>query len=322
MEYNDYYALLEVPRGASQDEVKRAYRKLARRFHPDVSKEANAEERFKAVQEAYEVLKDPEKRAAYDQLGAQWRGGQSFRPPPDWGANFEFAGAAGGAGRDGARARGGAAEADFSDFFSSLFGADGPFGAAGRRAGAAGGGDHHALLDLTLEEAYRGGPKNIELRHPELDAAGRVTLRSRTLRVNVPAGVTDGQVIRLAGQGRGADGTTGDLYLQLRLRPHPRFQLDGRDVTSTLAIAPWEAALGATVPVPTLGGDVDLRIPAGARHDQRLRLRGRGWPGDPPGDAYVVLKIVLPPADTPRARELYEAMRRDLAFDPRAADRS
>ena len=242
MEYKDYYAVLEVPRGASQDEIKRAYRKLARRFHPDVSQEADAEERFKAVQEAYEVLKDPEKRAAYDQLGQGWRGGQSFRPPPDWGANFEFEGAGG----------------------------DG----------------------------------------------------SRTLRVTVPAGVTEGQVIRLAGQGRGGEGAAGDLYLQVRLRPDPRFELDGRDVTSTLPVAPWEAALGATVPAPTLGGDVELRIPAGARGGQKLRLRGRGLPGDPPGDAYVVLKIVLPPADTPRARELYEAMRRELAFDPRAADRS
>jgi curved DNA-binding protein len=318
MEFKDYYRLLDLPRTATQEEIKRAYRKRARKFHPDVSKEPDAEERFKAVQEAYEVLKDPEKRAAYDQLGGQFHEGQPFRPPPDWGSGFEFRGP-----------EFANAEPGFSEFFSSLFGAGSPFGAAGRGAGRAGfharGEDHHARLDLTLEEAFGGGAKTLELRHPELGPDGGIVVRNRTLRVNVPAGVTDGQVIRLAGQGSAGagDGPAGDLYLQVRVLAHPAFELDGRDVTTTLPVAPWEAALGATVPVPTLAGTVDLRIPAGARSGQKLRLRGRGLPahgrdGGVPGDQYVVLKLVLPPADTPRARELYETMQRELAFEPRA----
>jgi len=315
MEYRDYYKVLEVPRTASADEIKRAYRKLARRFHPDVSKEANAEARFKEMQEAYEVLKDPEKRAAYDQLGSDYRPGQQFRPPPDWGSDFEFRGRGFGAP--------GGEQVDFSDFFSSLFGQGSPFGAAagGRGRGArARGEDHHAQLDLTLEEAHRGVAREVTLRHPEEGADGHVALRERTLRVTVPAGVGDGQVIRLAGQGAAAPGggRSGDLYLKVHLLPHRLYSVDGRDVTLSLPIAPWEAALGATLSTPTLGGAVELRIPAGARSGQKLRLRGRGLPGEPPGDQYVVLQIVLPPADTARARELYEALRRELPFDPRA----
>ena len=319
MEYRDYYKILEVPRTASADEIKRSYRKLARRFHPDVSKEANAEARFKEMQEAYEVLKDPEKRTAYDQLGSDYRPGQQFRPPPDWGSDFEFRGR-------GFGTRGGE-NVDFSDFFSSLFGQGSPFGGAaggaagGRARGArARGEDHHAQLDLTLEEAHRGVARELTLRHPEEGADGQVALRERTLRVSVPAGVSDGQVIRLAGQGGAAagGGRAGDLYLKVQLLPHRLFVVDGRDVTLNLPIAPWEAALGATLSTPTLGGPVELRIPAGARSGQKLRLRGRGLPGDPPGDQYVVLQIVLPPADSARARELYEALQRELPFDPRA----
>src|SRR5512137_708062 len=252
MEFKDYYQLLEVPRTATQDEIKRAYRKLARKYHPDVSKEKDAEERFKAVQEAYEVLKDPEKRAAYDQLGSQFRNGQQFRPPPDWGSGFEFRGGRGdfgGAEFGGTEFSG--ADPRFSEFFSSLFGAGSPFGAGGR-GGPRGGGfrargeDHHARLDLTLEEAFAGGAKSLDLRHPELAADGHVAVRTRTLRVNVPAGVTDGQVIRLAGQGASGseDAAAGDLYLQVHVLPHPALEVDGRDVTTTLPLAPWEAALG------------------------------------------------------------------------------
>ena len=315
MEYRDYYKVLELPRTAAADEIKRAYRKLARRFHPDVSKEANAETRFKEMQEAYEVLKDPEKRAAYDQLGSDYRPGQQFRPPPDWGNDFEFRGRG-----FGTRA---GENVDFSDFFSSLFGQGSPFGgaAAGRGRGPrARGEDHHAQLDLTLEEAYRGVARELTLRHPEEGADGHVALHERTLRVSVPAGVGDGQVIRLAGQGNAAPGggRAGDLYLKVHLLPHRLFTLEGRDVTLNLPIAPWEAALGATLSTPTLGGPVELRIPAGARSGQKLRLRGRGLPGEPPGDQYVVLQIVLPPADSDRARELYETLKRELPFDPRA----
>ncbi|HUO79046.1 MAG TPA: DnaJ C-terminal domain-containing protein [Steroidobacteraceae bacterium] len=317
MEYRDYYKILGVARGASADEIKRAYRKLARKFHPDVSKEKNAEARFKEVQEAYEVLKDPEKRAAYDQLGPDFQSGQQFRPPPGWGSNFEFSGARGG--RGGRRA---GADPGFSDFFSSLFGAHSPFGEfdGGGADFRSRGEDHRARLELTLEEAYRGGSREFRLQHPEVTGDGHVALKDRTLRVQLPAGVTQGQVIRLAGQGAAGagGGRAGDLLLEVAIAPHPLFQLDGRDVTLELPVAPWEAALGATVSTPTLGGAVELRIPAGARAGQKLRLRGRGLPGEPPGDQYVALRIVLPPADTARARELYEQLSRELPFDPRA----
>ncbi|MGI9245275.1 MAG: DnaJ C-terminal domain-containing protein [Steroidobacteraceae bacterium] len=329
MQFKDYYEVMGLQRGAAQDEIKRAYRKLARKFHPDVSKEKNAEERFKELQEAYEVLRDPEKRAAYDQHGANWRQGQDFRPPPDWGKGFEFSAGGARAGRGGA-SRG---SADFSDFFSELFGARSPFGApgggfgrrgfeAGAEAGSRGytatGQDHVARVEIDLEDAYRGGTRTIELRTPELMPDGHVTTRPRTLRVSIPAGVVEGQQIRLAGQGSpgSGGGPAGDLYLEVNLRPHPVFKLEGRDVTVDLPVAPWEAALGEAVAVPTLGGSVDMKLPTGSRAGQRLRLRGRGLPGPTPGDQYVVLRIVLPP-DSPRARELFATMKRELPFDPR-----
>ncbi len=314
MEYRDYYKILGVERSASADDVKRAYRKLARKFHPDVSKEKNAEARFKEVQEAYEVLKDPEKRAAYDQLGPDFQTGQQFRPPPGWGTNFEFR-----AGRGG---RQGAADPGFSDFFSSLFGAQSPFGEfeQGGASFRSRGEDRRARLEVTLEEAYRGGGREFTLQHPEVSGDGHVALKERTLRVQIPAGIASGQVIRLAGQGAAGagGGRAGDLLLEVAIAPHRLYQVDGRDVTLELPVAPWEAALGATVSTPTLGGAVELRIRPGARTGQKLRLRGRGLPGDPPGDQYVAFRIVLPPADTARARELYETLARELPFDPRA----
>jgi curved DNA-binding protein len=325
MEYKDYYKVLGVERSSSAEQVKTAYRRLARKFHPDVSKEKNAEERFKEVQEAYEVLKDPEKRAAYDQLGADWKSGEQFRPPPDWGSGFEHAGRGPGGGgrrrqRPG-RASGagsaGASQEDFSDFFSSLFGGETPF-ADGGGAGQ-GGGDQHARVDIELEEAYRGTTRTLELRRPEVKPDGTVTLGTHTVRVTIPAGVTEGQLIRLAGQGAPTGGGAhGDLYLEAHILPNARYQLDGRDVTVTFPVAPWEAALGASVNVPTLGGAVAMQIPANSQSGQKLRLRGRGLPGTPAGDQYVQLKVVLPQASTPEARALYEQMRDKLAFDPRA----
>jgi curved DNA-binding protein len=311
MDYKDYYKILGVTREANQEEIKRAYRRLARKYHPDVSKEANAEERFKEVQEAYEVLKDPEKRAAYDQLGSNWRSGQEFRPPPDWGKGFEFS-TFGGVDDD----------SGFSDFFASLFGSRSPFGrGGGRRSGgfARSGEDHVAKIQIDLEDAYRGGTQMIELKSPQLAEDGRVVVKPRTLRVTIPAGVIEGQRIRLAGQGSAGvgGGPAGDLYLEISFRPHRLFQVEGRDVTLTLPIAPWEAALGATVQTPTLAGPVDLRIPPGAKSDQKLRLKGRGLPGPTPGDQYVVLKIVLPPVTTPEARALFEKMKKELPFNPR-----
>jgi len=311
MDFKDYYQIMGVARDANAEDIKRAYRKLARKFHPDVSKEANAEDKFKEVQEAYEVLKDPQKRAAYDQLGTRYHAGQDFRPPPDWGRDFEFS-----------THFSGAEDTGFSDFFSSLFGARSPFG----RAGGPGmgpspqGQDHSARIQVSLEDAYRGGVQTIELQSPEMTPNGTVMVKPRTLRVTLPAGVVEGQQIRLAGQGSPAmtGGKPGDLYLEISFRPHPLFKVEGRDVTLTLPVAPWEAALGATVNVPTLGGPVEMRVPAGAKSSQRLRLKGRGMPGSTPGDQYVVLKIVLPPGDSPQARALYEQMKRDLNFDPRA----
>ena len=324
MEFRDYYQTLGVARTASADQIKSAYRRAARKYHPDVSREPNAEARFKEVQEAYEVLKDPEKRAAYDQLGSEWKSGQQFRPPPDWGSGFEFSGAAprGGGGRGPRRARGGGAEGgeftqgEFSDFFSSLFGGGSPFGAAGPRAAR----DHHARIDVTLEEAFGGTTRTLELKRPELKPDGALELHTHTVRVTIPAGVTEGQLIRLAGQGEpgSGPGAAGDLYLEAHILPHRVFQLEQRDVTLIFPVAPWEAALGASVTVPTLGGPVAMQIPPGSQSGQKLRLRGRGLPGPAPGDQYVQLKVLLPPADTAEARALYEEMRRKLNFDPRA----
>jgi curved DNA-binding protein len=315
---------LGVERSATADQIKTAYRRLARKYHPDVSKEGNAEARFKEMQEAYEVLRDPEKRAAYDQLGSEWKSGQSFHPPPDWGSGFEFSGRPAGAGRAGRRQAGATAgagtyaEEDFSDFFSSLFGGGSPFAGARVRAG---GRDHHARIDVTLEEAYRGTSRTLELKRPEVRPDGSVELHSHTVRVAIPAGVTEGQLIRLAGQGEPAtgDGSAGDLYLEVHILPDRRFTLENRDVTLTFPVAPWEAALGGSVTVPTLGGPVEMRIPSGAQSGQKLRLRGRGLPGQPAGDQYVQLKVVLPPADSPQAKALYEEMRAKLNFDPRAS---
>lgn len=312
MDYKDYYKILGVARDASQDEIKRAYRKLARKYHPDVSKEPNAEEKFKELQEANEVLKDAEKRAAYDQLGSQWRQGQQFTPPPDWGTGFEHS-----------RSFGQGDDAGFSDFFSSLFGARGGFSQQ-RRPGARGyasaGESHTARIQIDLEDAFRGGQQTIELKSPQVTDDGHVTLTPRTLKVTIPKGVTEGQQIRLAGQGSAGvgGGPAGDLFLEIGLRPHRIFKVDGRDISVHLPIAPWEAALGATVQTPTLAGPVDLRIPAGAKSGQRLRLKGRGLPATTPGDQYVELRIVTPPATTPEARAFYERMQKELSFDPRA----
>jgi curved DNA-binding protein len=319
VEFRDYYKVLGVERTATAEQIKSAWRRLARKYHPDVSKEPDAEARFKEMHEAYEVLKDPEKRAAYDQLGSQWKSGEQFRPPPDWGSGFEFRGDGAGprAGRARAsRADDGSEEGGFSDFFSSLFGGGSPFAARG----AHGGRDHHARIDISLEAAFHGTTTLLELKRPELRPDGTLEVRTHTVRVTLPAGVSEGQLIRLAGQGGAAPegGQAGDLYLETHILPDARYQLDGRDVTLTLPVAPWEAALGASVTVPTLGGPVQMRIAPGAQSGQKLRLRGRGLPGQPPGDQYVQLKVVLPPASTPEAKKLYEQMRSALDFDPRA----
>ncbi len=310
MEFKDYYNIMGVERDATQDEIKRAYRKLARKYHPDVSKEADAEQRFKEVGEAYEVLKDPEKRAAYDQLGANWQAGQDFRPPPDWDQGFEFHG-------------GGFTDADaagFSDFFESLFGRGFSQG-GGRRTGfSARGEDTHAKVLIDLEDAYHGATRGVTLRHTELGPDGRPRVQERTLNVRIPKGVRQGQHIRLSGQGGAGmgQGEAGDLYLEIEFRPHPLYHVEGKDVVMELPVAPWEPALGATVKVPMPTGAVDLKIPPGSGNRRKLRLKGRGIPAATPGDLYVVLNVVLPPADSEAAKAAYRQMEQALAFDPRA----
>lgn len=318
MEFKDYYKILGVERSASQDEIKRAYRKLARKFHPDLNKDAGAEVSFKEIGEAYDVLGDVEKRAAYDQLGADHTAGQEFRPPPNWDAGFEFSGGA----TDGA-------DHDFSDFFETLFGRARRAGSSsfssqshefrGRQFGERGE-DHHARVFIDLADAINGATRSLTLRSPQLDETGHVLLQSRTLNVKIPKGVTDGQQIRLKGQGSpgSGGGPAGDLYLTIEFAPDPLYRVDGRDIYLDLPVAPWEAALGASVKTPTPGGSVNLKVPAGSAQGRKLRVKGRGIPSSPPGDFYAVLQIVLPPANSAEAQELYEEMARKLAFDPRA----
>ncbi len=301
MEYKDYYKVLGVPRTADADEIKRAYRKLARQFHPDKNKAKGAEDKFKDINEANDVLSDAKKRQAYDQLGANWRAGERFTPPPGW--NFESGGFGRGGRHPGAGAGGfggaGAAGGNFSDFFSTLFGgAAGGFNGADEGFGAAQ--DQRARLAISLEDSYNGATRN-------------VTIGKRTLSVRIPKGVTAGQTIRLAGQG--AQG--GDLLLELEFAPHPQFQVEGRDIQLNLPIAPWEAALGGKVPVPTLGGTVELNLPAGTQGGKKLRLKGRGLPGSTPGDETVTVQIVTPPAQSEDDKAFYEGMKKRFAFDPR-----
>lgn len=316
MQFKDYYQTLGVKRDATTDDIKKAFRKLARKYHPDVSKEADAELRMQEVNEANAVLSDPEKRAAYDQLGRGHRPGEEFRPPPDWDAGFEFTGQGYSPGE----------AAEFSDFFAELFGRMGGAQAGSRhtRAGfKTQGEDHHAKVLLDLEDAFSGATRQISLRAPKVDAQGRVHLETRTLNVKIPQGVHAGQVIRLAGQGAPGMGgaRAGDLLLEVQFRPHPRFRPEGRDLHRILPVAPWEAALGAVVVVELPQGSVKVRIPEGAQSGRQLRVRGHGIPGQPPGDLLLDIQVVLPPAATPKARELYETMARELAFDPRGQEK-
>ena len=313
MDYKDYYAALGVQRTATPDEIKRAYRKLARKYHPDVSKEPDAEARFKNVAEAYEALSDAERRAAYDDVGNRYKKGEAFDPPPGWDSGFEFSGSGPGDAAD---------EFAHSAFFEALF--------RGQRAGAGAGasrapshragGDHHARVQIDLEDSYRGGRRSISLRAPTADAQGRVTLQDRQLDVNIPKGIRPGQHLRLAGQGepgRG-EGPAGDLYLEIEFAAHPGFRVEGRDVYLDVPISPWEAALGASVTVLIPDGSVELTVPRASSAGRKLRLKGKGLPSTPPGDLYAVLAIALPAADTAPAEAAYRAMATTFAgFDPR-----
>ena len=327
MEYKDYYKILGVERGVDQEALKRSYRKLARKYHPDVSKEPDAEARFKELNEAYEVLKDPEKRAAYDQLGSNWQAGQDFRPPPGWDQGFEFHG-------------GGYTQVDpeeFSDFFESLFGRGGfgggrhfsgshgfgggsGFSSRSGRSGARKGENAHAKILIDIEDAYNGSTRTLTLKHSELGGDGRPQVRERNIQVKIPKGIMPGQQIRLSGQGEAGLGgaAAGDLYLEVAFNPHPLYHLDGKTVYVDLPVAPWEAALGATVRVPTPTGAVDLKIPANSRSGSKLRLKGRGLPAKEPGDLFVVLQIALPPADSDAVKNAYRQLEKAAHFEPRA----
>jgi len=308
MKFKDYYETVGVPRGATQDEIKAAYRKLARKYHPDVSKEPEAEERFKELGEAYAVLKDPEKRAVYDQMGNQWKAGQDFKPPPGWDTGFEFSGKD--FGFDGMNQ---------SDLFETLFGRQGrnPQGKSSHARGE----DHHAKVLIDIEDAYRGAQRSISLRMPEVDAQGHVVLKDRTLEVSIPKGIRAGQHLRLVGQGESGrgEGPAGDLYLEINFNKHPLFRVEGSDVLLDLPLAPWEAAMGCSLAVMTPVGDVQLTIPADSKAGRQLRLKGRGIPANPPGDLYVRLSIVLPSAKTDSEKEAYRAMARAFDFNPRAS---
>ncbi len=313
MQFKDYYQVLGVARDASAEEIRKAYRKLARKYHPDVSKEADAAARMSEINEANSVLSDPERRAAYDAIGQGHRAGERFTPPPDWDAGFEFTNRPEGM-------EGG----DFSDFFAELFGRMGHRArretGPGRHGGAPGE-DHHAKILLDIEDAWRGARRIVTLRVPQLDAQGRVQLAERTLEVAIPAGVKAGQLIRLAGQGGPGlgNGPPGDLLLEVRFNPHAQFHVDGADLIAELPLAPWEAALGAVVPVVLPDGNtLKVRVPAGAQGGRSITVRGKGLPARTPGDLELRLRIVLPSAFDPRAKRLYEAMAAELPdFDAR-----
>ena len=305
MEYKDYYKILGVDRTADEAEIKKAYRRLARKYHPDVSKESDAEARFKEVGEAYEVLKDKEKRQAYDQLGANWKAGQEFRPPPGWEQGF-----------GGFSSQGSAS--GFSDFFESIFGG----GFAQHGGGAHGfntrgfrdqgfqqaGQDQTASIDVSVQDAFNGATRSIRLSN------------GKSLQVKIPKGITSGKKIRLSGQGSPGinGGPNGDLYLEVTVVSDARFEVEGKDVYTDLAITPWEAALGEKVPVTTLSGSVELKIPAGSQSGRKMRLTGKGLPGSPAGDLYVRLNIATPPANSDAEKALYESMKQTFKFNPRA----
>jgi curved DNA-binding protein len=306
MKYKDYYGILGVERTAGAEDIKKAYRKLARKYHPDVSSDPEGEEKFKEVAEAYETLKNPDKRAAYDQLGS-YQPGEDFRPPPDWGKQYGDTGFS-------------FEDSDLADLFAGL--------AAGRHRTGPGSGqirmpgqDYEVTARISLEEAYRGTEVELNLTVPEYDAQGRPHRVPRTFKVRVPRGATDGQRLRLAGRGgKGLNGgRDGDLYLSIALHPHPLFRVSGHDLYLDLPLAPWEAVLGASVEVPTLGGPVRLKVPPDTHAGQQLRLSGRGLPKPKgkEGDLFALAQIVVPTVTSARERELFKELAASSTFNPR-----
>lgn len=314
MKFRDYYEMLGVARGSTEAEIKAAYRKLARKYHPDVNKEAGAEGQFKQIGEAYAVLKDTEKRAAYDRMGANWKNGQDFTPPSNWNEGFEYAD----------NGFGGGFEGDQSEFFESLFGRgkhrqDGR-GSHPRQGMNFKGQDHHAKILIDIADAYNGTKRTISLHMPVQDASGHVTTQERKLDVSIPKGIKAGQNLRLTGQGGPGmgEGGAGDLYLEIGFHPNPIYRIDGKDVYLDLLLAPWEAALGATVQVPTPAGSaLELKIPVGTAAGRTMRLKGKGIPSAEPGDLYVVPIIVLPSAQTNAQKEAYQTLEKAFDFNPR-----
>ncbi|MBT3309067.1 MAG: DnaJ domain-containing protein [Gammaproteobacteria bacterium] len=310
MEYHDYYKTLEVARDASQDEIKKQYRRLARKYHPDVSKEANAEQLFKEVAEAYEVLKDPEKRSSFDQLGANWKAGQEFRPPPGWEQAF---------GGGGAHFNGGmGGNAGFSDFFESAFGGRAGMGGAGFGGRPQKPVSQTLRITIRLKESYSGGKRMVQI--PQYSANGQPTGEHKKLEIRIPKGIQQGQKIRLSQQGASSmpGGPRGDLLLEVKFEADPLFTLDENSILLTLPLAPWEAALGSKVTVPTLGGNVELKIAAGAQSGQKMRLKGRGLPGKQTGDQIVTLQIQTPTAEDEAMEQLYQQMEQLSQFNPRS----
>jgi curved DNA-binding protein len=337
VKYQDYYQTLGVSRDASQDEIHQAYRKLARKYHPDVNKSEDAEQKFKEISEAYEVLKDPEKRKKYDSLGQNWNSGDDFTPPPGW---EEFVGGGGrsgfGFGQGGGFGnfdfdifgdRGSGGGGGFSDFFESLFGGLGGFGGGateedfGARGWAQKGQDHEADVTISLEDAYFGGKKTVTLQQQETDARGQIHSRTRNYEVNIPSGTTDGKRLRLSGQGGHGPGVgqKGDLYLRLHIARHPQFRVNGPHLETDVRITPWEAALGTKVDVPIVGGKAAINIPAGTQSGKKLRLKGKGLKkrDGGSGDLFAVVQIAVPQKLSDKERELFEELARTSNFNPR-----
>ncbi|MGV8075485.1 MAG: DnaJ C-terminal domain-containing protein [Syntrophobacteraceae bacterium] len=327
VKFRDYYEVMGVSRTATQDEIQRAYRKLARKYHPDVNKASNAEDKFKELSEAYEVLKDPDKRSKYDQLGADWKAGQDFRPPPGWESQFGFGRGAGGAGQTEFH-WGGGGGGDFSDFFEAIFGGRGfqqPFG--GKRGGGQGrgwsqpGADQEAVIRISIEDAFHGATRSIKLQSQSVTPQGQLSVQEKSYEVKIPKGILPGQKIRLGGQGGegSGGGSRGDLYLKVEIDPHPDYKLKERDLYVDISLAPWEAVLGADVQIPTPSGPVTLKIPPGTQTGQKLRLRGRGMPNPrgAAGNLYAVMNIMVPKKLSARERELFEELQKASSFNPR-----
>lgn len=328
MQFRDYYEILEVPRTATEAEIRTAFKKLARKYHPDLhtdeQEKKDAEEKFKEINEAHAVLRDPEKRRKYDQLGVDWKQGQDFRPPPGWDVRFDFGSGSGG--RQQAHYWN-SGTSGFSDFFETLFGGRFQQGFQGSESGQPfvwqqKGRDHEAVIRISLEDAYQGGTKSITLQTQEFDESGRIATREKRYDVKIPAGILPGQKIRLAGQGgEGTGGAErGDLYMTVDVAPHPRYRLEGRDMYMDLPVSAWEAALGTEVKMSTLAGSVTLKIPAGTQGGQRLRLKGKGMPDSRGswGDLYAVIQIKVPKKLSKKEKRIYEELREASSFDPRS----